>query len=167
MAKLCAQTSCSRWTATSIRILQYYWTPIVPLYCLFFPSCSISSTRMLSRPLRRRHSSRQTTPLFCPLKTTAGMSTQSCGCTGIFANVTALNNPTNYNFVSNSSKPQQYKMAKYCDEIFGELLLKQPLENTPVNYLFSSGWLCYLHWLRSHAVCYRSSLGALYPLQTN
>lgn len=31
------------------------------------------------------------------------------------------------------SKPQQYKMAKYCDEIFGELLLKQPVENFPVN----------------------------------
>lgn len=34
------------------------------------------------------------------------------------------------------SKPQQYKMAKYCEEIFGELLLKQPLENYPVNPLF-------------------------------
>lgn len=32
-----------------------------------------------------------------------------------------------------ASKPQQYKMAKYCEEIFGELLLKQPLENFPVN----------------------------------
>lgn len=57
----------------------------------------------------------------------------------MFANVAALNNPTNYNFVSNSSKPQQYKMAKYCEEIFGELLLKQPLENSPVNNLSSSG----------------------------
>lgn len=26
-------------------------------------------------------------------------------------------------------------MAKYCEEIFGELLLKQPLENYPVNTL--------------------------------
>lgn len=31
-----------------------------------------------------------------------------------------------------TSKPQQYKMAKYCEEIFGDLLLKQPLENYPV-----------------------------------
>lgn len=34
------------------------------------------------------------------------------------------------------SKPQQYKMAKYCEEIFGDLLLKQPLENYVVNLLF-------------------------------
>lgn len=34
------------------------------------------------------------------------------------------------------SKPQQYKMAKYCEEIFGDLLLKQPLENYAVNPLF-------------------------------
>lgn len=33
------------------------------------------------------------------------------------------------------SKPQQYKMAKYCEEIFGDLLLKQPLENYPVSTL--------------------------------
>lgn len=38
-----------------------------------------------------------------------------------------------------TSKPQQYKMAKYCEEIFGDLLLKQPLENFPVNNLSSSG----------------------------
>lgn len=37
--------------------------------------------------------------------------------------------------MSIASKPQQYKMAKYCEEIFGELLLKQPLENSPVNFL--------------------------------
>lgn len=30
------------------------------------------------------------------------------------------------------SKPQQYKMAKYCEEIFGDYLLKQALENYPV-----------------------------------
>uniref|UniRef100_A0A8C1U9Y1 1-phosphatidylinositol 4,5-bisphosphate phosphodiesterase n=1 Tax=Cyprinus carpio TaxID=7962 RepID=A0A8C1U9Y1_CYPCA len=30
------------------------------------------------------------------------------------------------------SKTQQYKMAKYCEEIFGELLLKQPLEGFPI-----------------------------------
>lgn len=38
-------------------------------------------------------------------------------------------------FVCVTSKPQQYKMAKYCEEIFGDLLLKQPLENYPVNNL--------------------------------
>ena len=30
------------------------------------------------------------------------------------------------------SKPQQYKMAKYCEDIFGEMLLKKPLESCPV-----------------------------------
>uniref|UniRef100_A0A3B3CKT8 Phosphoinositide phospholipase C n=1 Tax=Oryzias melastigma TaxID=30732 RepID=A0A3B3CKT8_ORYME len=32
----------------------------------------------------------------------------------------------------NHCKPQQYKMAKYCEEIFGDLLLKQPLESHPI-----------------------------------
>ena len=36
-------------------------------------------------------------------------------------------------FLCITSKPQQYKMAKYCEEIFGDFLLKQPLENYPVN----------------------------------
>ncbi len=30
------------------------------------------------------------------------------------------------------SKKQQYKMAKYCDEILGDLLLKEPLPNYPL-----------------------------------
>jgi phosphatidylinositol phospholipase C beta len=30
------------------------------------------------------------------------------------------------------SKKQQYKLAKYCDEILGELLLKEPLTNFPL-----------------------------------
>ncbi|XP_072218426.1 1-phosphatidylinositol 4,5-bisphosphate phosphodiesterase beta-4-like isoform X1 [Leuresthes tenuis] len=37
--------------------------------------------------------------------------------------------PVILSFENHCSKPQQYKMAKYCDEIFGDLLLKQPLEN--------------------------------------
>uniref|UniRef100_A0A674PH98 1-phosphatidylinositol 4,5-bisphosphate phosphodiesterase n=1 Tax=Takifugu rubripes TaxID=31033 RepID=A0A674PH98_TAKRU len=41
--------------------------------------------------------------------------------------------PVILSFENHCSKPQQYKMAKYCEEIFGELLLKQPLENFPVN----------------------------------
>ena len=35
------------------------------------------------------------------------------------------------------SKPQQYKMARYCEEIFGDFLLKLPVENFPVNTLIS------------------------------
>lgn len=36
------------------------------------------------------------------------------------------------------SKLQQYKMAKYCEEIFGDLLLRQPLENYSVSLLLTS-----------------------------
>ncbi|XP_048457048.1 1-phosphatidylinositol 4,5-bisphosphate phosphodiesterase beta-4-like isoform X1 [Rhincodon typus] len=36
--------------------------------------------------------------------------------------------PVILSFENHCSKPQQYKMAKYCEEIFGELLLKQPHE---------------------------------------
>uniref|UniRef100_H3CZG3 1-phosphatidylinositol 4,5-bisphosphate phosphodiesterase n=1 Tax=Tetraodon nigroviridis TaxID=99883 RepID=H3CZG3_TETNG len=40
--------------------------------------------------------------------------------------------PVILSFENHCSKPQQYKMAKYCEEIFGDLLLKQPLENFPI-----------------------------------
>ena len=30
------------------------------------------------------------------------------------------------------SRPQQYKMAKYCEDIFGDLLLKEPLPEFPL-----------------------------------
>uniref|UniRef100_A0A7N6B5I1 1-phosphatidylinositol 4,5-bisphosphate phosphodiesterase n=1 Tax=Anabas testudineus TaxID=64144 RepID=A0A7N6B5I1_ANATE len=40
--------------------------------------------------------------------------------------------PVILSFENHCSKPQQYKMAKYCEEIFGDLLLKQPLENYPI-----------------------------------
>ncbi|KAK2884329.1 hypothetical protein Q8A67_017966 [Cirrhinus molitorella] len=40
--------------------------------------------------------------------------------------------PVILSFENHCSKPQQYKMAKYCEEIFGDLLLKQPLEGFPI-----------------------------------
>uniref|UniRef100_A0A3Q0R5K7 1-phosphatidylinositol 4,5-bisphosphate phosphodiesterase n=1 Tax=Amphilophus citrinellus TaxID=61819 RepID=A0A3Q0R5K7_AMPCI len=40
--------------------------------------------------------------------------------------------PVILSFENHCSKPQQYKMAKYCEEIFGDLLLKQALENSPI-----------------------------------
>uniref|UniRef100_A0AAY4C0F7 1-phosphatidylinositol 4,5-bisphosphate phosphodiesterase n=1 Tax=Denticeps clupeoides TaxID=299321 RepID=A0AAY4C0F7_9TELE len=40
--------------------------------------------------------------------------------------------PVILSFENHCSKPQQYKMAKYCEEIFGDLLLKQPLESFPI-----------------------------------
>uniref|UniRef100_A0A3B3CKQ8 1-phosphatidylinositol 4,5-bisphosphate phosphodiesterase n=2 Tax=Oryzias melastigma TaxID=30732 RepID=A0A3B3CKQ8_ORYME len=40
--------------------------------------------------------------------------------------------PVILSFENHCSKPQQYKMAKYCEEIFGDLLLKQPLESHPI-----------------------------------
>ncbi|XP_039981332.1 1-phosphatidylinositol 4,5-bisphosphate phosphodiesterase beta-4-like [Xiphias gladius] len=40
--------------------------------------------------------------------------------------------PVILSFENHCSKPQQYKMAKYCEEIFGDLLLKLPLEHYPI-----------------------------------
>uniref|UniRef100_A0A3P9A0E5 1-phosphatidylinositol 4,5-bisphosphate phosphodiesterase n=1 Tax=Esox lucius TaxID=8010 RepID=A0A3P9A0E5_ESOLU len=40
--------------------------------------------------------------------------------------------PVILSFENHCSKPQQYKMARYCEEIFGDYLLKQPLEGFPV-----------------------------------
>ena len=40
------------------------------------------------------------------------------------------------------SKSQQYKMAKYCEDIFGELLLKSPLPECPVSWPFKFEWSC-------------------------
>ncbi|XP_013865345.1 1-phosphatidylinositol 4,5-bisphosphate phosphodiesterase beta-4 isoform X2 [Austrofundulus limnaeus] len=37
--------------------------------------------------------------------------------------------PVILSFENHCSKLQQYKMAKYCEELFGDLLLRQPLEN--------------------------------------
>lgn len=54
-------------------------------------------------------------------------------------------------------------MAKYCEEIFGDLLLKQALENFPVNNLSSSGWLYYLCSLCSHAVFLQIESGRPLP----
>uniref|UniRef100_A0A8C5GJN5 1-phosphatidylinositol 4,5-bisphosphate phosphodiesterase n=1 Tax=Gouania willdenowi TaxID=441366 RepID=A0A8C5GJN5_GOUWI len=40
--------------------------------------------------------------------------------------------PVILSFENHCSKPQQYKMARYCEDAFGDLLLKQPLENFPI-----------------------------------
>ncbi|CAL8394576.1 unnamed protein product, partial [Arctogadus glacialis] len=40
--------------------------------------------------------------------------------------------PVILSFENHCSKPQQYKMAKYCEESFGELLLRLPLEGFPI-----------------------------------
>uniref|UniRef100_A0A3B3RET8 1-phosphatidylinositol 4,5-bisphosphate phosphodiesterase n=1 Tax=Paramormyrops kingsleyae TaxID=1676925 RepID=A0A3B3RET8_9TELE len=40
--------------------------------------------------------------------------------------------PVILSFENHCSKPQQYKMARYCEEIFGDLLLKQPVEGFPI-----------------------------------
>ena len=34
-----------------------------------------------------------------------------------------------------SSKPQQYKIAKYCEDVLGDLLLTKPLTDFPVSTL--------------------------------
>ncbi|XP_060722463.1 1-phosphatidylinositol 4,5-bisphosphate phosphodiesterase beta-4-like isoform X1 [Tachysurus vachellii] len=45
--------------------------------------------------------------------------------------------PVILSFENHCSKTQQYKMAKYCEDIFGDLLLKQPLEGFPVRDLLN------------------------------
>uniref|UniRef100_A0A8D2KZC3 1-phosphatidylinositol 4,5-bisphosphate phosphodiesterase n=1 Tax=Varanus komodoensis TaxID=61221 RepID=A0A8D2KZC3_VARKO len=40
--------------------------------------------------------------------------------------------PVILSFENHCSKYQQYKMSKYCEDIFGDLLLKQPLEGHPL-----------------------------------
>ncbi|XP_051951598.1 1-phosphatidylinositol 4,5-bisphosphate phosphodiesterase beta-4-like isoform X2 [Xyrauchen texanus] len=40
--------------------------------------------------------------------------------------------PVILSFENHCSKVQQYKMAKYCEDIFGDLLLKHPLEGFPI-----------------------------------
>ncbi|KAA0708140.1 1-phosphatidylinositol 4,5-bisphosphate phosphodiesterase beta-4 [Triplophysa tibetana] len=41
--------------------------------------------------------------------------------------------PVILSFENHCSKTQQYKMSKYCEESFGDLLLKQPLEGFPLD----------------------------------
>lgn len=41
--------------------------------------------------------------------------------------------PIILSFENHCCRAQQYKLAKYCDEIFGDLLLKEPLPEYPVN----------------------------------
>jgi len=40
--------------------------------------------------------------------------------------------PLILSFENHCCLAQQYKLAKYCDEIFGELLMKEPLKDYPV-----------------------------------
>lgn len=41
--------------------------------------------------------------------------------------------PVILSFENHCSKSQQQKLAKYCDEILGDLLLKEPLKDYPVS----------------------------------
>lgn len=41
--------------------------------------------------------------------------------------------PLILSFENHCCMKQQYKLAKYCDEIFGDLLLKEPLKDYPVS----------------------------------
>lgn len=40
--------------------------------------------------------------------------------------------PVILSFENHCCKTQQYKLAKYCDEILGDLLLREPLEDYPL-----------------------------------
>lgn len=41
--------------------------------------------------------------------------------------------PIILSFENHCCRAQQYKLAKYCDEILGDLLLKEPIPESPVN----------------------------------
>lgn len=43
--------------------------------------------------------------------------------------------PVILSFENHCCRAQQYKLAKYCDEILGDLLLKEPLPESPVRFL--------------------------------
>lgn len=43
--------------------------------------------------------------------------------------------PVILSFENHCCRAQQYKLAKYCDEILGDLLLKDPLPESPVRFL--------------------------------
>lgn len=40
--------------------------------------------------------------------------------------------PVILSFENHCNRAQQYKLAKYCDDFFGDLLLKEPLADHPV-----------------------------------
>ena len=41
--------------------------------------------------------------------------------------------PVILSFENHCSKPQQYKLAKFCEDILGNYLLTKPLDNVPVS----------------------------------
>lgn len=51
--------------------------------------------------------------------------------------------PIILSFENHCCLKQQYKLAKYCDEIFGDLLLKEALPDYPVcaTFSFIESWL--------------------------
>lgn len=44
--------------------------------------------------------------------------------------------PIILSFENHCSRAQQYKLARYCDEIFGDLLLKEQIPGYPVSDFF-------------------------------
>lgn len=50
--------------------------------------------------------------------------------------------PIILSFENHCSKANQYKLAKYCDEAFGDLLMKESLPDWPVMFLFLLAFKC-------------------------
>ena len=48
--------------------------------------------------------------------------------------------PVILSFENHCSKPQQFKLAKYCEDIFGDMLLKKPIDSHPVSCLLPSSF---------------------------
>lgn len=57
--------------------------------------------------------------------------------------------PVILSFENHCCKKQQYKLAKYCDEYFGDLLSKEPLPDSPVSHL------CYCLYIMLFTIDFR------------
>lgn len=59
--------------------------------------------------------------------------------------------PIVLSFENHCCKKQQYKLAKYCDEIFGDLLLKEQIPDHPVSEYVNREK--YIHNTKSYIPC--------------
>lgn len=79
--------------------------------------------------------------------------------------------PVILSFENHCSRAQQYKLAKYCDEIFGDLLLKESLPDWPVNsfihsFTAPSQWHSDWFTISIHLVGTRCAIATTKPDQT-
>jgi len=68
-------------------------------------------------------------------------------------------------FENHCSRHQQYKMAKYCDEIFGDLLLKEALPDFPVRIWRLCSHIPFLRPPRRHLLFSTNFISLIFPPQ--